>query len=248
MILYFSGTGNSAYVANKIASATSDATLNLFDKIKQKDYTPLTSDTSWVIVTPTYAWQIPQIVRDWLLKTRLKGNRNIYFVMTCGDSIGAASSYLQKLCQKKSLLYKGTAKVVMPENYIVLFSAPDKGKANKIVKDADKPIKTICEAIMSGKSLKKSKSNPIGKILSGPINVGFNRFYIKSDKFYVKDSCISCGKCESLCPLNNISIYNGQPIWGDECTHCMACICKCPVEAIEYGKISSGKRRYTCPN
>ena len=34
---------------------------------------------------------------------------------------------------------------------------------------------------------------------------------------------------------------------GNQCTHCMACICRCPSEAIEYGKHSIGKPRYVCP-
>ena len=56
--------------------------------------------------------------------------------------------------------------------------------------------------------------------------------------------CIGCGKCEKLCPMNNITLPNGRPVWGDNCTQCMACICYCPTEAIEYGKKSLGKPRY----
>ena len=40
------------------------------------------------------------------------------------------------------------------------------------------------------------------------------------------------------------SLQNGKPLWGQDCTHCMACICCCPAEAIEYGKMSLGKPRY----
>ena len=57
-------------------------------------------------------------------------------------------------------------------------------------------------------------------------------------------ACIGCGKCVELCPLNNIHLENGKPVWGKNCTHCMACICYCPKEAIEYGKKSKGKPRY----
>ena len=48
----------------------------------------------------------------------------------------------------------------------------------------------------------------------------------------------------SVCPLNNIRLENGKPVWGKNCTHCMACICYCPKEAIEYGQKSKGKPRY----
>lgn len=247
MILYFSGTGNSAFVAKQIGKQLSDDVLNLFDKIRNHDYTPLTSDNPWVIVTPTYAWQIPEIVYDWLLKTRLKGNRKIYFVMTCGDSIGAACLELKKLCKRKSLLYRGCAKIIMPENYIALFDAPSVKNTKKIIKDALPSIFETANTIASDKAIKDQPAHTIGQILSGPVNRGFNRFYVKADKFYVKDSCTSCGKCEAVCPLENISIYESKPIWGKDCTHCMACICNCPAEAIEYGKISNGKRRYKCP-
>jgi len=59
---------------------------------------------------------------------------------------------------------------------------------------------------------------------------------------------VGCGKCELRCPLNNIKLKKHHPVWGKKCTHCMACIANCPVEAIEYGKTSHGKRRYTCPD
>ena len=58
------------------------------------------------------------------------------------------------------------------------------------------------------------------------------------------DICIGCGKCEKLCPLNNIKIVDKKPVWGNECSHCMACIGYCPVEAIEYGTVSQQKEPY----
>ena len=110
MILYFSGTGNSAHVANRIAAQIGDKTLNLFDRIKEKNHESIASDKPWVIVVPTYAWQIPHIVRDWLLSTELTGSKKAYFVMTCGDSIGNAEAHNRALCEKKGWQHLGTAK------------------------------------------------------------------------------------------------------------------------------------------
>ena len=62
------------------------------------------------------------------------------------------------------------------------------------------------------------------------------------------DACVSCGKCAAVCPLGNIAMVARKPRWGGDCTHCMACICGCPAEAIEYGKKSLGKPRYQCPH
>ena len=41
MILYFSGTGNSEYVAKHIADALGDEILNLNDRIKASDTSPI---------------------------------------------------------------------------------------------------------------------------------------------------------------------------------------------------------------
>ena len=62
------------------------------------------------------------------------------------------------------------------------------------------------------------------------------------------NACISCGRCAVSCLTHNIKLKNGKPVWGDNCVHCMKCICDCPEGAIEYGKASLGKPRYHCPD
>ena len=59
---------------------------------------------------------------------------------------------------------------------------------------------------------------------------------MKSDAFRTDAACVGCGQCVKNCPLNNITLKDRKPVWGKQCTHCMACICYCPTEAIEYGK------------
>lgn len=247
MILYFSGTGNSEYAAKRIARAVGDEAVNLFDKIKKGDFSPIYSEKSFIIVTPTYAWRIPHIVSEWLEKTELTGNKNVYFVMTCGGEIGNAGKYLEALCAEKSLLYRGVAGIKMPENYVAMFSVPSRDEAMKTIENAESVIDGVIDIIKSGGNFAQSKISFAGKMYSGIVNSLFYPMFVHSKKFYADDKCISCGKCVKLCPLENIKMENGRPVWGDNCTHCMACICRCPKEAIEYGDISKGKPRYVCP-
>ena len=247
MILYFSGTGNSEYVAKRIAYEVKDSTLNLFEKIREHDNHALISDRPWIIVAPTYAWRIPHILENWLEKTSLSGSHDIYFVMTCGGSIGNAGKYLKSLCEKKELNYLGCFEIVMPENYIAMFTTPDKLNAVKIIDQAEEKIDHAIELMKKGKNFPKATITFKDRINSSIINLIFYPLLVHSRKFYVKESCVSCGLCEKVCPLNNIKIESGRPIWNDNCTHCMACICRCPKEAIEYGKHSKGLPRYTCP-
>ena len=140
MILFFSGTGNSNYVAKRIADALGDALVNLNERIKASDTSPVETGERVIIVTPTYAWRIPRVVRDWLLKTELRGARLAWFVMTCGSEIGNADRYNRDLCTEKGLACMGTAQIVMPENYIAMFSAPQADKARQIVAKAEPDI------------------------------------------------------------------------------------------------------------
>lgn len=77
MIFCFSGTGNSRYVARRAAEALGETVLDLNERIRAGDTSPVESGRRLVIVTPTYAWRIPRIVRDWLLHTDLPGAEQV---------------------------------------------------------------------------------------------------------------------------------------------------------------------------
>lgn len=246
MILYFTGTGNSAYAAKRIREKLQDDIYAITDSIRQKIAITLHSKRPWVIVTPTYAWRIPRIVQDWLRDVKLTGNRSIYFVMTCGGSIGNAGIYLEKLCDAKQMQYRGCMGVTMPENYIALFDAPKEEEARQIINRADFKIAEAAEHIQEETLFPNPEIHALDVLNSSLINPLFYPLIVHARKFYVTDVCIGCGKCEQVCPLGNIQLKQETPIWGKNCTHCMACICSCPKEAIEYGNSSKGKVRYLC--
>ena len=135
----------------------------------------------------------------------------------------------------------------MPENYIALFDAPGQEEAQKIIVAARPTLESGATCIREGRDFPALKAGPMDKLKSGPVNAAFYRFIIKAKPFTVSDACVSCGKCADVCPLDNIRLQAGKPVWGARCTHCMACICGCPTAAIEYGKASRGKPRYQCP-
>lgn len=244
MILYFSGTGNSRYIAKRIADKIQDELIDANDKIKRRDTRTIKVNGRLIIVTPTYAWRIPWLVRDWIIKTHFQGVCQVWFVMDCGGEIGNAAKYNRQLCEKKGFVYMGTAQIVMPENYIALFSTPETEKARMIVADAEPVINNVIRHIEEGRAFPAPRNNLYDRIMSGPVNRLFYPLCVKANAFHVNDVCSSCGKCVKLCPLNNITLESGKPVWGKKCTHCMACISYCPKKAIEYGKKSLKKERY----
>ncbi|MBQ7861044.1 MAG: EFR1 family ferrodoxin [Clostridia bacterium] len=246
MILYFTGTGNSEYCARFIADRIGDECINLAERIRVKDFSSFESEKPWIICVPTYAWKIPAVVTELLGKAELKGSKDVYFVMTCGGQIGKAEKYNKALCDKIGKSYKGTAKVKMAENYLAMFEVTTPDEEELLMKEANVNLEQVSELIKKNESLPEVREGAIGALLSGKVNEMFNKYYLRDDKFTVKDNCTSCGLCAKKCPLGNVEIKDGKPLWKGNCTHCMACICNCPVEAIEYGKKSVGKRRYLC--
>jgi len=161
--------------------------------------------------------------------------------------MGAAGQKAEELCREIGLDFNGAAEIVMPDNFILMLKAPDERESRSIV-DAAHPVMEQCtELICAGKEFPAKKIGILDKVKSGPINKGFCGFYIKTEPFRVEETCISCGKCESLCPLGNIHLVDGRPEWGKRCALCLGCINGCPEEAIQYGKQTKKKKRYHFP-
>ncbi len=244
MILYFTGTGNSRYIARRIADKADDVLVSMNEKIKNGDTSAVSAENRFVFVVPTYAWRMPHVVENWIADTEFSGVKKVWFVMDCGGEIGNAEKYIRRLCENKSLEYMGVMQIVMPENYVAMFDVPDDAQAKRIVEKAQPHIEQAVAFIKAGKPFPAPRNNLYDRFMSAAVNPIFYRFFVKAKDFYASEKCIGCGRCAKLCPLSNIKLKDKKPVWGSNCTHCMACICCCPVEAIEYGKKSVGKPRY----
>ena len=244
MILYFSGTGNSEYLAKKLRNILDDQVIDLFSYIKEGKTQTFSSERPFVLVSPTYSWRVPRFLTEYLLTCTFKGNKDFYLVINYGGSCGNAYKYIKEDIEKIGLNFRGLYGVRMPENYLMLFDLDSNDVNKKIVQEARAEIDMIGSFIINKEEFPKKKVNFIGKFQSAVINPIFFKFITKDKKFYATDKCISCGLCEKVCVLNNISYEDGKPIWNGTCTHCAACISKCPVAAIEYGKKTQGKERY----
>ena len=244
MIIYYSGTGNSRYCAEKLAEKLGDEVVDAFAYMRDGIAAEFFSGKPWVFVAPTYAWQLPRIFQDFIRSGSFQGSEDAYFVLTCGSEIGNASASIRKLCEEKGLRFRGTLEVKMPENYIALFNVPEREEAKAIILGAEPLLQSTADKILKGETLAEPKHGIIDKLKSGPVDHAFYKLVIRAKPFYATDACVGCGKCVSACVLKNIHLVDGKPRWGEDCTHCMACICGCPVEAIEYGRASKGKPRY----
>jgi len=67
MILYFSGTGNSKYVANYLSDKLDDEMVSLNEVIKYNQKLDFTSIKPFIFVSPIYCWRYPKIIEDLIL-------------------------------------------------------------------------------------------------------------------------------------------------------------------------------------
>lgn len=247
MILYFSTTGNTRFIAHQLAALLNDEALDLLGKIKNGDYSPIRSEKPYVICSPVYVCEMPRFLAGFLRKTPLNGNKDVYFVFTSGGYSGISGVLAHNLMRKKRLRYLGCADVTMPRNYIAnnMYPELDAPEIERRIHTAAEGIGSVASAIQNGEQLRSRHVWLFETLITLPFNPVWCRFRQGTSGFHVADRCIGCGKCARICPLNVIGMDDGKPVWnGKHCAHCMSCIQNCPVEAIEYGTITQPKKRY----
>jgi len=247
MILYFSATGNTRFIAERLATLLGDETLNLLDRIKRGDYAPLHSEKPFIICAPTYVCEMPRFFADYLRKTPLTGSRDAFFIFTSGGYCGISGVLAKNIMRKKGLRYMGCAELTMPRNYIANDHYPELEipEIKQRIRTASGEIDAIAAAIRNGERLKSRHVWLFEVLVTLPFNPVWYRYKQGVGDFHATDRCVGCGKCARLCPLNVIELVDGKPVWnGKGCAHCMSCIQNCPTEAIEYGERTQRKRRY----
>ena len=244
MILYFSGTENSKFVAEQMAKQLGDTTVSANEIIKNGIYDPLKDEKRFVIVSPIYAFAPVKTLETLLRQVPLVGAKKVWFVMTGAGKLSVSKFYWKKYAKEKGLDYMGTAHIKMPQNYIVYFNLEYKQKNEKTIAEAIPEIEELSRLVNENTAFTDNDMGKAYYLLTAAVRGPYYALFIKSKKFRAENTCICCGKCATVCPLNNISIHDGKPIWGKKCTHCMACINLCPSKSIEYGNKTVGKNRY----
>lgn len=246
MVLFFSATGNTEFIARQLALKLGDDCLNLLDRVKRGDHSPLHSEKPFIICAPVYVCEMPRFLARYLKQQTFTGSREVYFIFTSGGYAGISGQLAKAMVRKKKMKYLGHAEFKMPRNYVANdhYSMLPAEQVQERILNSCRHLEEVVADIQAGRKLKARHIWLFETIITLPFNPVWSRLKYKTDDFYTTDACVGCGKCERLCPLNNISLKERKPVWGQECTHCMACIANCPTEAIEYGTISQTKEKY----
>lgn len=252
MILCFSGTGNSAFVADALAERLGDQVVSLNDVLRARKTAPRFASEDgkpFVVVFPIYAWRMPDPVADLLRRAAFTGSNQVYFVATMGADHGAAGAYLEQLAAQIGLTYRGLAGVVMPDNCIWLFDMPAPEKARATIRAALPAIDAVAEKIQAGAILEDAERGKLASKLksSGALHALFGGMIISDKAFRVSDACVGCGQCANVCPMDNIELVESKPVFAGGCCACYGCIQRCPQRAIDIKGRTEKRGRYVCP-
>lgn len=254
-IYYFSGTGNSLWVARKIQESfpeielipiTRDLPAELAAEAAAQDTNPPLVLESVGLVFPIYMSKPPLIVFDFIRK--MPKSDYIYAVATCGMMPGLALTSLKNYLLKYGHSLSAGYIVPLVSNFIVLPKTKSDAAIEKAFLNAEAKTQIIAQNI-SKKTSHYDKETP--KIIAKPVSwFLFNPLYRRiprlDKRFTVNDNCNNCGTCRDVCPVRNVKLTASKPIFLHECEMCFSCINWCPQKAINWTPVTKNKKRYRC--
>jgi len=250
-LYWFSGTGNSLAVARALAQQLDDAILVPIASLPASGTIVPTSKRIG-IVCPVYFYSLPLIVKEFLDRLDLSSADYTFLVLTMGGLPGMAAHHARRRFRRAGKRLDAAFSVGMPGNYIAMYNARGRESAQRMAVRAEAAAQRIASAVASQRARRS-----IGRLALLPVSaliyaVIGRRFAAdcrsRDERFTVTDACTSCGTCVRVCPVENIRIVGGRPMWQHHCEQCFACVHFCPSEAIQIlGTRSAIRRRYHHP-
>ncbi|MBQ2668838.1 MAG: EFR1 family ferrodoxin [Clostridia bacterium] len=228
-IYSFSATGNSMTTASRLADQLG---AKLIPVASTKHLPKVTEDADTVgFVFPVYYGDMPYPVREMVSKMVFQPDTYVFICMTYRGHAGAAAKRMDQLLRTRGQKLSLAVGVSMPGNS---FINPPEVDAEYLEKQAAH-IAAVLPQIRS----REVQDHFTEELLPlTPVGSPNNFRGIAAD-----ETCIGCGTCAQVCPMENIAIRDGRAVIGENCATCLACFHWCPVEAIWMSKQENIARR-----
>ncbi|MCR4867252.1 MAG: EFR1 family ferrodoxin [Lachnospiraceae bacterium] len=229
------GTGNSRYAAELFCRE--------YDKdaiaytIEDDDVLKAVNSADVIVFSyPVQFSTVPKIMRDFVTNNKeLWRNKKIFVIATMGLFSGDGAGMLGRLLESYGAEVIGGLHLKMPDSIADEKALKRPLEKNKeLVIQAEQKIKECVRQLKEG----HPPLEGMGLLYRLAGFFGQRLYFGHKTKKYSsklkidKEKCIGCGKCEKLCPMENIVIVGQKAVSGDRCTMCYRCINKCPEQAI----------------
>ena len=256
MILFFTGTGNSRYVARLLGQELNDDQIieltGDFLLYPERFKVESGEGQRVIWVFPTYSWGVPPVVVDVISKIKIEGGEwaDHYMVTTCGADIGMCHQQWRDLISARWWKPVATFSVPMPNTYVCMkgFDVDSQSIAEGKIHEAPLRVRSIADFIKQRFEIDDVVKGKWPMVKTRFIYPYFKKHYMNPEAFRVRtDVCCSCGKCARNCPMDNIVMKGNFPVWGAGCAMCLRCYHGCPNHAIEFGNSTLTKWQYMFP-
>lgn len=254
MVFYFSATGNSRHVAQRLAAATGDQCTDIAALTHGDTHiATLAPGERLGFVFPVYFWGLPSIVEDFLKKLTVRKRKDeaapyVYGVVTYGTSIGGAYAELRRALRKRGIGLDARFCVRMPDSWTPMFDLSNKEKTLRKCRQAEPRIDTIARSIAENWHGTQRHWTELPLPLSRLYHLDYRRARRTSHFRVLAERCTHCGRCARRCPVGAIAMRDGLPRWEKpQCTACLGCLHRCPAFAIQYGSRTGRHGQYRHP-
>lgn len=244
IMLYFSGTGNSAYIAKGFSQRMEADCHSIEENI---DVASLLSAYDTVAVCyPIYGSCVPRIMRDFVEKHRtiLVEKKLIILctqMMFSGDGARAFARLLPG-CDSRVIYAEHFN---MPNNISNFWLFPVReGERRRKQAAAERKLDRVCRDIQSGVVRRRGWSwfsALLGKLQNTywPAIEGKQAGSFKAD-----GDCNRCGLCVHRCPVQNLELSETGVVQKNNCILCYRCVNLCPQQAATVMLHTKPKRQY----
>jgi ferredoxin len=244
-MLYFSGTGNSKYIAELFCQNMESECISIEDDV---DFGALFASNDTIgFCYPVYSSRVPRIMREFTT-AHMELLKNKKLIVFCTQMIfsGDGARAFTDLFPRGSFDIIYAEHFLMPNNVCNFFITPlaNEGRIKNYLAKAERKIQIVCGNIESG-IVKKRGFNVISRLLGLPQGIFLPLIERKARKSVkIAADCTTCGLCVSICPMKNLRLENEKVAHEKNCTLCYRCINRCPKKAITIFFHDKVKRQY----
>jgi ferredoxin len=240
-MFYFSGTGNSKYIAELFSDIMSVACHSIEEDIDFKEL--IDTDDTIGFCYPIYFSRVPRIMREFVFRHRVS-LKNKKLIIFCTQQIlsGDGTRAFEALLPHKYTEVMYTEHFFMPSNIWPV--ATNSAKIKRCFDQSKYKMEAVCGDIKAG-IVKKRGFGTISRalgLIQAPLLMPFEKK--ANNMVKVASGCTQCQLCVSICPMKNLVYENGKIKHKHDCTMCFRCVNKCPHKAITalfHGKV---KKQY----